>query len=117
MGATVGDGAEGKLWPAKGWMSTGGEEERWNVGTSEGLNVAMSKSRRVEELEEFQNGNERPKVGRSERRNVRKSERRIGEEGEVLRPSALAQDTHPDRMCREIPRRDAPRDRNPSWDF
>jgi len=31
MGAILGDGAEEKLWPAKGWMSTGGEEERLNV--------------------------------------------------------------------------------------
>jgi len=36
MGAILGDGTEGKLWPAKGWMSTGGEEEeRLKVGTSE----------------------------------------------------------------------------------
>src|SRR6266850_2398860 len=26
MGAILGDGAERKLWPAKGWMSTGGGE-------------------------------------------------------------------------------------------
>jgi len=28
MGAILGDGAEEKLWPAKGWKSTGGTEER-----------------------------------------------------------------------------------------
>jgi hypothetical protein len=28
MGAILGDGTEGKLWPAKGWMSTGGEERK-----------------------------------------------------------------------------------------
>jgi len=37
MDAILGDGAEEKLWPAKGRMSTGGEEERWNVGTLECL--------------------------------------------------------------------------------
>ncbi len=28
MGATDGDGAEGKLWPARGWMSTGSGKQR-----------------------------------------------------------------------------------------
>jgi hypothetical protein len=35
MGAILGDGAEEKLWPGKGWMSTGGEEEGWDVETLE----------------------------------------------------------------------------------
>jgi len=28
MGATDADGAEGKLWPAEGWMSTGSGKQR-----------------------------------------------------------------------------------------